>query len=66
MKMGSMRNNPKSVSVLTEDGKLIAKVSNRTTSVGASKVAGGPVEWNGYHLFGYNAWVRKTSKEGKK
>ena len=49
--------NTKTVSVLTKDGKLIGKVSSRATSVGASKIAGGPVEWS--YRFGYSAWVMK-------
>ena len=48
----------KMVPVVTEKGEKLGEVKPVTTSVGASKVAGGPVEFS--RRFGYWAWIKKA------
>jgi hypothetical protein len=48
------------VKILSADGKtVLGEVSSASTSVGASKIAGGPVAYSS--RFGFYAWVKKES-----
>jgi hypothetical protein len=47
----------KRVPVYTKDGQIIGYVSQRATSVGASKLVGGRVEYS--NRFGQYGWVCK-------
>ena len=47
----------KPVLVLDKDGNKLGEVSQSATSIGASKIAGGSVEYS--RRFGSYAWVKK-------
>jgi len=50
-----MTNKP--IPVCDKQGNVLGHVATSATSVGASKIAGGPCEYS--LRFGFHAWVRK-------